>query len=171
MSLEQKIEELTAAVDKLTAAFVKGGAVTDVAAKAAAETDGEDAEQETKPKRKRRTKAEIEADKKAAKKTASKKAAKDDEDDDLGDDLGDDDDLGDEADDFGDEPEDGDEDEGADEVTADSIRDLLMRVKDEKGADKARSILADVGVKTIAQIPEAKYAKVIQLAKKMGVKA
>lgn len=163
MSLEQKIEELTAAVDKLTAAFVKGAVVTDVASKAAADAD--DAEQETKPKRKRRTKAEIEADKKAAKKATSKEAAKDE------DDLGDDDDLGDEADDFGDDDDLGDENEGADEVTADSIRDLLMRVKDEKGADKARSILADVGVKTIAQIPEAKYAKVIQLAKKMGVKA
>lgn len=75
-----------------------------------------------------------------------------------------DDDFGsEEPDDFADEPEDT-------KVTAEQIKDLMFKVKDKKGVDAARAILAEVGVKTIAQIPEASFNKVLALAGKAGVK-
>lgn len=52
------------------------------------------------------------------------------------------------------------------ELTADDIREMLMSVKEKKGADAARSILTAVGVKTIASIPEKDYDKVAKLCAK-----
>lgn len=55
-------------------------------------------------------------------------------------------------------------------ISADQIREILMKVKDSKGADAARGILKNVGVSAIAQIPEKDYAKVVSAANKLGVK-
>lgn len=49
------------------------------------------------------------------------------------------------------------------------IRGLVMRVKEAKGDDTALKLLAKVGAKTLAGIPEEKYQEVVDLAKKVGV--
>jgi len=77
-----------------------------------------------------------------------------------------------EADDFADDGDDfaDDDDKGGEKaLTADQIKDLLMKVKKEASTDAARGILAKLGVNTIAQIPADKYAEVVKLAKKEGV--
>lgn len=158
MSLEQKIDELTTAVKALTAQIA--GAKVKASTSDSADA-GDDADDEKPAKKKRRTKAEIAAEEGAKVKKGGKKKDEDEDDGDDADDFDDADDD-DDADDAG--------DDDGDEVTADNIRDLLMKVKDKKGANAARDILAELGVKTIAQIAEKQYPKAIALAKKVGVK-
>lgn len=151
MSLEQKLEALTEAVEKLTAKIAS--ATVNVTNNTTAATTADDND---KPESTRAEKAA--AKKAAAAATRAAKAKPKDEDDDDDDDFGDDD-AGAEDDD----------DAGESAVTADQIRDLLMKVKEKKDAAAARAILSEVGVKTIAQIAEKQYPKVIALAKKVGV--
>lgn len=84
----------------------------------------------------------------------------------------------DEGDDFADDGDDDGDDFGDDEKTASSekkyttehIKELLFKVKEKKSADDARAILKELGVNTIAQIPEKDFAKAVALAAKKGVK-
>lgn len=106
-------------------------------------------------KRKRRTAAEIAADAKAeADKLAGKTAD--------GDGSNEPDPFGDDADPFGDaEPE-------KPALTADSIRALVLKVRDKDKA-LATGLLKKLGVDTLAKIEPAQYEKVVELAGKVGV--
>ena len=70
-----------------------------------------------------------------------------------------------EADPFADEAE---EEEAAPELTAETIRALVMKVKD-KDKNTALALLKKVGADTVAKIDPKQYPKVVELAAKVGV--
>jgi hypothetical protein len=55
-------------------------------------------------------------------------------------------------------------------LTAEAIRGLIIRVKNEKGEAAAKKVLAHVGVATLSQIKEADYQKVVDFCARGGVK-
>jgi hypothetical protein len=69
-----------------------------------------------------------------------------------------------EADPFGDD----DGSEAESELTAETIRALVLAVK-AKNKDHALGLLKKIGVDTLAKIPEKDYPKVVELAAKVGV--
>lgn len=138
-ALEKHTEVMQRALDKGVVLIASNDAVPAAAPKAEKPAKTEEAKEE-KPTRSRKSKEE------------AKPAPKED------------------ADDFGDESGDDFEDESTSKsMSADDIRTLLMKVKDEKGADAARGILKELGVAAIAQIPEKDFDKAVKLAKKAGV--
>lgn len=164
MSLEKAMEAYAAALEKNAAALdrhtdvIQSALDKGIALYAPADTTvvntikvekTEPAKSEEKPKRGPKPKAEKEEPKAKAKPEADE-------------------------DDFEDETESADEDDFEEEapskLSADDIRALLMKVKDEKGADAARGILKELGVSAIAQIPEKDFDKTVKLAAKAGVK-
>lgn len=98
-------------------------------------------------KKGRRTKAQIEADNAAATTTAGEADPFAEA----------------EADPFADGGE-----EAAPALTAETIRGLVLRVK-EKNVDNAKKLLKALGVATLAAIPEKDYPRVVELAAKVGV--
>lgn len=153
MSLEKAMEQYAVALEKNAEALNKhtevmqrvleqGVAFAVPADTVAAAQKPEPAKTEDKPKRGPKSKPEKE----------EKSAPKADD----GDDFGDDDDFKEES--------------SSESLSADDIRNLLMKVKDDKGADAARGILKELGVAAIAQIPEKDFEKTVKLAAKVGVK-
>lgn len=55
-------------------------------------------------------------------------------------------------------------------LNAEAIRGLVLRVKTEKGDEAAKKVLAHVGVKTLGQIKEDDYQKVVDFCARGGIK-
>jgi hypothetical protein len=58
----------------------------------------------------------------------------------------------------------------APKIDANAIRGLILRVKSEKGDDAALKVLAHVGVKTLGQIKEPDYQKIVDFCARGGIK-
>lgn len=141
MSLEQKLEELTKAVEANTAAILASqGKTTAAAAAPAADNKGEPEKPKGKPGRKP--------------KDAPAAPATDESDDPFADD----------SDPFAD-----DSGETERTYTAEDIKALIFKVRKEKSDKDALAIIEAQGVKTLGQIKEDQYPAVVAAAKKLGV--
>ena len=144
MSLEQKIEELTKAVNENTAALK---ALSTSGGQAAAPAAGGEPPANPAAKGKAGRKGKTEQTETAASAATT------------------------EADPFGEEAADPfGEDGGAEKVyTAEEIKALILKVRETKGADEALKIISARGVKTIGQIAEKDYPAVVADAKKLSM--
>src|SRR5690606_1632318 len=141
MSLEQKIEELTKAVEANTAAILTSLGKTTTTAPAPA-NNGDAEKPKGRPGRKPK-----EAPTAPATETRG------------------DDPFADDSDPFAD-----DEGAEAERTyTADEIKALIFKVRKEKGDKEALGIIEAQGVKTLGQIKEDQYPAVVAAAKKLGV--